>query len=565
MKGCVCIIAVALAMLISACSRDEVIPALALPEIVLSSDDNTYTGVTDREIVVAPLFRYLDGGEVEWVTDGSVVERGSVLRFTSSAPGSYYFTLRATNSSGTTEVDIRINVVKPSAPVIELRVPQGGYRVQTGREITFEPTLLNADQDDFTIVWSVDEREVSSERQYTFKSDEAGVFHLAVKASNTDGVTSLKFVVTVTDGSPGTLHFPGLSYGYRSSTRYTFPGRAVCLSIVAEGFSPSSYSWSVNGEPQGDSGPMLVFTPGAPGSYDITVITPEGIMATAEVVCVDSDEASRRRHGPAGGNGFKVFEYTPAPGQFINDGDQAQLTDSLEAARWAQDALAGGRAVSLGAFGGCLIAGFDYSVAAGNPDWDFAVSGNQFESAQGSSCEPGVVWVMQDVNGNGLPDDEWYELRGSEWSSASPTADYAVTYYRPSAGELPVMWSDNGGAEGEVAYLGVNHAQPSYYPSWLRAEVYTLRGRLLPPHHTQDPVTGFWSNAADGWGYVDNTGSDLLPGGVANGFKISNAVMADGSPVALDYIDFVKIQSAVLGQSGILGEISTEVTAIKAR
>ena len=40
----------------------------------------------------------------------------------------------------------------------------------------------------------------------------------------------------------------------------------------------------------------------------------------------------------------------------------------------------------------------------------FAIQGNAFDS----SNEPGIVWVMQDVNGNGLPDDEWYELRGSE-------------------------------------------------------------------------------------------------------------------------------------------------------
>ena len=556
--------AAAAAVLLAACSRDEVIPALALPEIVLSSDDNTYTTLVDHEITVAPLFRNLGGGEVIWVLDGMEVEHGPVLRFTSATEGAYYFTVTATNSSGSTSEDIRINVVRASAPVIRLMVPQDGYRVQAGKEITFTPQVINDEVADFEMAWSVDGRDVSTEMQYTFSASEAGVYQLAVRASNAEGETRREFTVTVTEGSAGVLRFPGLSYDYSSGVRYTFPGRAVCLSPVAEDFTPSSYSWSVDGEPQGASGKIAVFTFDQPGRYDITVTTPEGLSATTAVVCVDSDEAARRRSG-SGENRVKVYEYTPAPGQFINDVAQAQITDSPAAARWAQDALDRGQAISLGAFGGCLIVGFDHSVPAGSSDWDFAIGGNQFESTQGSSCEPGVVWVMQDVNGNGLPDDEWYELRGSEWSAATALADYSVTYYRPSADGLSVMWSDNRGDVGAVDYIGANHPQPSYYPAWLKAEAYTLRGRLLPAHHTQDPVTGFWSNAPYGWGYSDNTGDDLLPDGLTNGFRISNAVMADGTPIVLGYIDFVKIQSGVLGQSGILGEISTEVTSVKAR
>lgn len=270
-----------------------------------------------------------------------------------------------------------------------------------------------------------------------------------------------------------------------------------------------------------------------------------------------SDTPDNPGYEPGSAGGLLVYEYTPAPGQFINEytGD----ISAAEAAQWAATRLAEGKHVSLGAFGGYITVGFGHHIG------DFVVTGNAFTNTGGSSNEPGIVYVMQDVNGNGLPDDEWYELRGSEWTAATASADYSVTYYRPAADGLSVMWSDSEGAEGAVDYIGVNHPQSSYYPAWLRTEAYTLRGRRLPAHHTQDPVTGFWSNAPYGWGYVDNTGEDLLPDGSANGFKISNAVMADGTPVKLEYIDFVKIQSGVLGQSGILGEISTEVTSVKAR
>ena len=43
------------------------------------------------------------------------------------------------------------------------------------------------------------------------------------------------------------------------------------------------------------------------------------------------------------------------------------------------------------------------------------------------------------------------------------------------------------------------------------------------------------------------------------GFKISNAIHADGTEANLQYIDFIKIQCGVLAKSGWLGEVSTEV------
>lgn len=86
--------------------------------------------------------------------------------------------------------------------------------------------------------------------------------------------------------------------------------------------------------------------------------------------------------------------------------------------------------VSLGGFGGYIVVGFDHSIDASG-GYDLAIVGNSFEG----SSEPGIVWVMQDENGDGLPNDTWYELKGSETGKAETLQDYAVTYYRPRAPE----------------------------------------------------------------------------------------------------------------------------------
>ena len=62
------------------------------------------------------------------------------------------------------------------------------------------------------------------------------------------------------------------------------------------------------------------------------------------------------------------------------------------------------------------------------------------------------------------------------------------------------------------------------------------------------------------WGYADNLGDFIDgPAGKMGYYKISNARTWDGKPADLQYIDFIRIQTAQTGSTPNLGEISTEV------
>lgn len=254
-----------------------------------------------------------------------------------------------------------------------------------------------------------------------------------------------------------------------------------------------------------------------------------------------------------------VLEWTPAPGQFINE--SGDFTTAAEAAAWAAERLEKGLTVSLGAFGGYIVVGFDHSIENSGGDYDFAVVGNAFVGADGTggSNEPGIVYVMQDTNGNGLPDDLWYELLSSESGRESTNRNYSVTYRRPTAPGEDTPWTDSEGASGTVDYLAAFHSQDFYYPSWIEADSYTLTGTCLEPHNKAD-ASGMWSNAPYGWGYADNVGADNLPGQPQTSrFRISDAMTANGTAASLGHIDFVKVQTGVNAKSGWLGEVSTEV------
>lgn len=248
-----------------------------------------------------------------------------------------------------------------------------------------------------------------------------------------------------------------------------------------------------------------------------------------------------------GGNSQYVttlFEFMPAPGQFINKAPGNLVS--------AQGILGKTGMVSLGAWGGYAVYGFDHSVPnkEGN---DINIMGN----ALTEWSEPGIVYVMQDDNGNGQPDDTWYELAGSEFGNTETyMRDYEVTYSRPDASSKDVPWRDNKGNTGFVKKNNF-HTQ-AYYPEWIKADSYTLKGSWLKTKVDPSRPTYVVSLPYD-WGYADNK-TEANGGGKVD---INNAVDINGKKVNLSAIDFIKIQTGVLADGGWLGEVSTEVTGIE--
>jgi len=278
----------------------------------------------------------------------------------------------------------------------------------------------------------------------------------------------------------------------------------------------------------------------------------------------DADDFYRATNADSKAACSAVFEFLPAPGQFINENYTA--SSMSEACEYAKGRFDQNAYVSLGGFGGYIVVGFDHSIE-NTGDYDLAIRGNAFSG----SSEPGIVYVMKDDNGNGLPDDTWYELAGSEYGLAETISNYSVTYYRPSETKSPVKWKDSLGEEGEIAYLKSFHRQDYYYPEWVAEDSYTLSGtRLKARNHDTSGNGTYWVNDDFDWGYADNfskidrlTNDDNASAGKSdNHFRISDARNADGTDANLKYIDFVKVQTGINAQSGMLGENSTEVFGI---
>lgn len=274
-----------------------------------------------------------------------------------------------------------------------------------------------------------------------------------------------------------------------------------------------------------------------------------------------------------------VYEYCPAPGQFVNEMPLYEAGDTYaDMVRKAEECIGGKRDVmiSLGAYGGYVTFGFDHTVV-NMPGHDFLITGNAFyeltqPGKKGGSAEPGIVYVSYDTNGNGVPDDEWYELAGSEYYKPETLHDYHITYHRPDPDRVPV--ADNGGflndiyyipwddSMGERGYVAQNtfHSQ-DYFPMWVDSPALSFAGTRLASNAEDLSGTGsYYVLYSYDWGYADNHPNDFRD---LNSFDISWAVDREGKPVRLPGVDFVRVMTGINQYCGWLGETSTEISGAR--
>ena len=536
------------------------------PEIILDND-GVYSVKEGREVVIAPGYRYVEGAAYKWSIDGRVVGHESSYTFKAGSAGRVYILLEVSTQHGSAREELRIEVSELALPLISLPGAAEGFALLAGESLELAPAVA-ATGLETSFRWEMQSPgeesfgEVADTKDYTFAGNRPGLYAMRFTTENEDGSDSVTFAVRVSmpEDAEFVWEFPQTEFNIASGRRIRLLPRGIRNAFDAE------YIWTADGaEVQRSGEAAFVFEGAAEGAHRVTVTMKNSYTEHTQTltvnVCAAEGAFKRPKTGDSSSDWNKVWEYTPAPGQFINDG--FTVTTAAEAAAYAESRLKMGNAyVSLGGFGGYIVVGFDHSIE-NTGGYDFAVGGNSFDT----SSEPGIVWVMQDENGDGLPNDTWYELAGSETGLATTIQDYAVTYYRPSARAMDVQWSDNLGNTGCIDYVKSFHRQDFYYPAWIEADKYTLWGTCLEARNYDPSGNGSnWVQPPYDWGYADNCSSvDRLGGSISsddvnvNVFKISNAVDFEGKPVELKYIDFVKVQTGVNAKSGWLGELSTEV------
>lgn len=324
--------------------------------------------------------------------------------------------------------------------------------------------------------------------------------------------------------------------------------------------------------------------------------------------------------GTAPTPGAEIYAFLPAPGQFTNEG--------VTTGGWGDAYTSGGvlkansaTGMSLGFFGGYVVYKFDSPVAnsSSNPfGADFIVYGNAFWA----NSEPGCIQVSADgstwfdIAGSSYYDDDSVKEYAITYTNPTPADDTIPTAANNLGTRVDVPYTDNQSGSGAV--VANSYHNHSYFPLWCNY----FAGRYGNPaldkvsslpfaSYTLDAVSGSEltlsgvklggisstaTTAALAFGYCDVHPNKTLGGSLAynpylsdlvtsssawNTFvnsgaytaaaaaggdpiDISWAVNADGEPVSLPNIQYVRIYTGTAKMNGVFGEISTEATGVAA-
>jgi hypothetical protein len=326
---------------------------------------------------------------------------------------------------------------------------------------------------------------------------------------------------------------------------HTVPGKTVVLSPVRVliGYDKDNrdigaeYGWTVSpvngaGEIQySTNNEFIRLTPNSTGKWNVSVkvkgrnfIDGSEIEKTASafVICDEAKAATS-----TGSKEYKHF----SPGQFAEGGTGAG---------W-----------SLGTIGGYWIKSMAHKEV-------YAIKGNSF----GGWTEPGMVWFQEDLNGNNEADEVWYEAHGASSTVDAPiTRRYSVTFFKADDTSTPssnsygqvlrgVYWADCKGRTGKI-----NGGWPHLYgaPNYDGAKVTYTCTLFSDDDKINMTSVAMQFKLPENLPFVDHAPPD-------ENFYISNAVAADGSPVTLTNVRFVKVHTAVFKYGDTaFGEISTEI------
>ena len=356
----------------------------------------------------------------------------------------------------------------------------------------------------------------------------------------------LGFTVLISCSETEKLSGPLITFTIPADGYKVEVGKSLTLNPIVTNDEKSTYTWDINGEVV-STAKLYTFTPSKIGNYNLQ-------LKVSNDVGIDNKTISISAFSNYSPYITKVFDYKYGPGQHAS-----LITSDWKGNDFIGQPWTGTKSyTSLGGWGGYIVAGFDHTVKNGD-GVDFAVF-----TQPGAASEPAVVFVMNDTNGDGIPNDgEWAEIKGSEYNNAETIHDYQVTYYKP-VGSGNVKWKDNKGSNGEL--VPVFESASWWWSGYGDKTEVVFNGVKLPNAYknisTQTDSENwvvrsglFTSGYAECYNNLDYNNSLK-----ANLFDISNAVDMAGNKTNLSGISFIKVQSGVFQIAGWLNEISTEVS-----
>ena len=412
------------------------------------------------------------------------------------------------------------------------------YVLNIGDKLTLAPNITNLKGNDYG--WYVNEKKVANATiDYTFTATTPGTYIVVFKASNKGGAGEKVFKILVEKEI-------AIAFENTNMTTPKLKVLEIKPNITGPDRKDYEYEWAIGEFVIGKEG-TLDFIELKPGDYNLTLKVSAGKQSAVGTCKVKVEDAEYNVSpitffdfrsapgnnwlqvaGQAGNVGYPPVEILAPYNEFI-----AKATENLRKTKRM--------GFYLNSWGSYVMLGFDHSIINIPLKTDLKVSVDGYGYPNLLS-----VYVAQDKNKNGKPDDEWFEIKNVDYGNET-VKDYERTYTllklsAEDVGNNKVLvkykdeWVDNqvdennqkgkGGFDYEYTFDNPSYGlfpgyylrkdKIEYYEGWPKS--FTLKGKLF-----NKKVQNSWASPAIS-------------------VNINDAVNHRGEPANINYIDFVKVQ-----------------------
>jgi hypothetical protein len=292
--------------------------------------------------------------------------------------------------------------------------------------------------------------------------------------------------------------------------------------IVTGTSSHAAYKWAI-GDSVISTDSVLNFISVKAGNYNVKLKVSEGSRVDSMNVVVNVADASYSDRIA------KVLDYNPTFGDDVNLYTADTRSGVISNINSKVSSSVTSIKLDLGFFGGSAIFAFDHTIANVRGEGDFKVIGDG-----SGTFSVGIIYVAYDKNGNGKPDDEWYEIKGDLEGTSNIISNYQLTVSGTRVDDEETLvstnaWTDNQGNSGKYSNSVPEIASYDVYPHWINGD-YVLTGKLIKRVDNLGTKVAKYAHSFTTLGY--------------QGIDISWAMDSKGNTVNLPGIDFIKIVTA---------------------
>lgn len=305
----------------TACDDDEKVK-VGNPDVAFNTETGEYRVKVGKEVLLQATVSDAMNPLCSWKLNGKIVSTDTTYLFRGEQVGDYFVNFKIDAENGSIEKQVKVSVLDKLPPEVTL---DDAAVVMSGRDRSFGAEVSNPEG--ATYMWVLNGEIVCQDSLFVFNREDVRMYDLSLVVKNEDGATAKSMTVTVVPLAPPKLIFNDGRYRTVSDNRITnfsVPlGRELVLSPYPIDITEKAvYEWQVDGVKQSETTSYFKFAPTAQGRYYITVTATEGGQTASTetyVECVDPE--GTHRNWPTDGSSARfteVFEYIPAPGQFVN-------------------------------------------------------------------------------------------------------------------------------------------------------------------------------------------------------------------------------------------------------